>query len=156
MCVHASEVSLTTRSIQLALTKVIFFFLFFRHLQESEKISTKIETPEWCDRRCSVQVSKVRKMLQDEENSFASHEFRVRWTTKLRLSRLSLQVHAEHNATSTLVATSQYLRSANVFRSQEDFHSWGQTNLLDVWYRYRADRNMSPLQIIVAYNPLLW
>lgn len=62
----------------------------------------------------AANVPSVRTNVQNEAQSEDAHEVRVRRSEKLQVSRVPVQVHAEHQSTSSSSAATQYLSAAKV------------------------------------------
>lgn len=62
----------------------------------------------------AANVSSVRTNVQNETQPEDAHQVRVRRPEKLQMSRVPVQVHAEHQSTASSYAATQYLSAAKV------------------------------------------
>lgn len=68
-----------------------------------------------CGYLAATNMPSVRTNVQNEAQPEDAHEVRVRRPEKLQMSCVPVQVHAEHQSTSSSSATTQYLSAAKVF-----------------------------------------
>lgn len=111
--VFSSRVSrVSYGSVEVRSNTLTLSFLLCRSRQRSEgrvsgSFDRHVET-------AAADVPPVRTNVQNEAQPEDTHEVRVRWPEELQVSCMPVQVHAEHQSTSSSFAATQYLFAAEI------------------------------------------